>query len=329
MTSFPETRLRRLRELEPMRVLSQETRLSASDLIYPIFICHGREVKDPISPMPGCYQLSLDYILNEVTEVKELGIPAVILFGIPMTKDPLGNEAYDDHGIVQEAIRVIKKAVPDLLVITDVCLCEYTDHGHCGIVRDGRVDNDETLDLLSRTALSHVAAGADVVAPSAMMDGQVKSIRTSLDVHGYDHVPIISYAAKYESAFYGPFRVAAESTPQFGNRRGYQMDPANWRMAMREIESDVQEGADVVMIKPALAYLDIIARARERFDLPIAAYNVSGEFSMVKAAAANEWLDGERVTIEILTAIKRAGADIILTYHAKEVAKWLGDHRDL
>lgn len=312
-----------------MRVLSQETRLSASDLIYPIFICHGREVKDPISPMPGCYQLSLDYILNEVTEVKELGIPAVILFGIPMTKDPLGNEAYDDHGIVQEAIRVIKKAVPDLLVITDVCLCEYTDHGHCGIVRDGRVDNDETLDLLSRTALSHVAAGADVVAPSAMMDGQVKSIRTSLDVHGYDHVPIISYAAKYESAFYGPFRVAAESTPQFGNRRGYQMDPANWRMAMREIESDVQEGADVVMIKPALAYLDIIARARERFDLPIAAYNVSGEFSMVKAAAANEWLDGERVTIEILTAIKRAGADIILTYHAKEVAKWLGDHRDL
>ena len=329
MTSFPETRLRRLRELEPMRVLSQETRLSASDLIYPIFICHGREVKDPISPMPGCYQLSLDYILNEVTEVKELGIPAVILFGIPMTKDPLGNEAYDDHGIVQEAIRVIKKAVPDLLVITDVCLCEYTDHGHCGIVRDGRVDNDETLDLLSRTALSHVAAGADVVAPSAMMDGQVKSIRTSLDVHGYDHVPIISYAAKYESAFYGPFRVAAESTPQFGNRRGYQMDPANWRMAMREIESDVQEGADVVMIKPALAYLDIIARARERFDLPIAAYNVSGEFSMVKAAAANEWLDGERVTIEILTAIKRAGANIILTYHAKEVAKWLGDHRDL
>ena len=312
-----------------MRVLSQETRLSASDFIYPLFICHGREVKDPIGPMPGCYQLSLDYILNEVTEVKELGIPAVILFGIPMTKDPLGNEAYDDHGIVQEAIRVIKKAVPDLLVITDVCLCEYTDHGHCGIVRDGRVDNDETLDLLSRTAISHVAAGADVVAPSAMMDGQVKSIRTSLDVHGYDHVPIISYAAKYESAFYGPFRVAAESTPQFGNRRGYQMDPANWRMAMREIESDIQEGADVVMIKPAVAYLDIIARARERFDLPIAAYNVSGEFSMVKAAAANEWLDGERVTIEILTAIKRAGANIILTYHAKEVAKWIDDHRDL
>ena len=329
MASFPETRLRRLRELEPMRVLSQETRLSASDFIYPLFICHGREVKDPIGPMPGCYQLSLDYILNEVTEVKELGIPAVILFGIPMTKDPLGNEAYDDHGIVQEAIRVIKKAVPDLLVITDVCLCEYTDHGHCGIVRDGRVDNDETLDLLSRTAISHVAAGADVVAPSAMMDGQVKSIRTSLDVHGYDHVPIISYAAKYESAFYGPFRVAAESTPQFGNRRGYQMDPANWRMAMREIESDIQEGADVVMIKPAVAYLDIIARARERFDLPIAAYNVSGEFSMVKAAAANEWLDGERATIEILTAIKRAGANIILTYHAKEVAKWLDDHRDL
>ena len=329
MASFPETRLRRLRELGPMRALSQETRLSASDFIYPLFICHGREVKDPIGPMPGCYQLSLDYILNEVTEVKELGIPAVILFGIPMTKDPLGNEAYDDHGIVQEAIRVIKKAVPDLLVITDVCLCEYTDHGHCGIVRDGRVDNDETLDLLSRTAISHVAAGADVVAPSAMMDGQVKSIRTSLDVHGYDHVPIISYAAKYESAFYGPFRVAAESTPQFGNRRGYQMDPANWRMAMREIESDIQEGADVVMIKPAVAYLDIIARARERFDLPIAAYNVSGEFSMVKAAAANEWLDGERVTIEILTAIKRAGANIILTYHAKEVAKWLDDHRDL
>ena len=323
MATFPQVRLRRLRELEPLRVLSQETRLSVSDFIYPIFVTHGRDIRVEIEPMPGCYQLSLDHLLAEVTEVAELGIPAVLLFGIPQTKDPLAQEAYDEQGIIQEAIRVIKQAVPHLLVITDVCLCEYTDHGHCGIVGDDRVDNDKTLELLSRTALSHVLAGADVVAPSAMMDGQVAAIRTNLNENGYKDVPIIAYAAKYASSFYGPFRVAAESTPQFGDRRSYQMDPGNWRMAMREIEMDIEEGADIVMVKPALAYLDVIARAKERFNHPIAAYNVSGEFSMVKAAAANNWVDEERVTLEILTAIKRAGADIIISYHAKEVAKIL------
>ena len=323
MATFPQVRLRRLRELEPLRVLSQETRLSISDFIYPIFVTHGRDIRAEIEPMPGCYHLSLDHLLSEVTEVAELGIPAVLLFGIPQTKDPLAQEAYDEQGIIQEAIRVIKQAVPQLLVITDVCLCEYTDHGHCGIVRDDRVDNDKTLELLSKTALSHVRAGADVVAPSAMMDGQVAAIRTSLNENGYKDVPIIAYAAKYASAFYGPFRVAAESTPQFGDRRSYQMDPGSWRMAMREIETDIEEGADIVMVKPALAYLDVIARAKERFNHPIAAYNVSGEFSMVKAAAANGWLDEERATLEILTAIKRAGADIIISYHSKEVAKIL------
>ena len=265
--------------------LSRETRLSTSDFIYPMFVTHGRDVRDEIEPMPGCYQLSLDHLPAEVTEVAELGIPAVLLFGIPQAKDPWAHEAYNEQGIIQEAIRVIKQAVPRLLVITDVCLCEYTDHGHCGVVEDGRVDNDKTLELLARTALSHVLAGADVVAPSAMMDGQVQSIRTTLDQSGFKDVPIIGYAAKYSSAFYGPFRVAAESSPQFGDRRGYQMDPGNWRMAMREIESDIQEGADIVMVKPALAFLDVIARAKERFNHPIAAYNVSGEYSMVKAAA--------------------------------------------
>ncbi len=325
MAIFPQVRLRRLRELESLRVLSQETRLSTSDFIYPIFVTHGRDIRVEIEPMPGCYHLSLDHLLAEVTEVAELGIPAVLLFGIPQTKDPLAMEAYDEQGIIQEAIRVIKQAVPHLLVITDVCLCEYTDHGHCGVVRDDRVDNDKTLELLSRTALSHVLAGADVVAPSAMMDGQVAAIRTGLNESGYKDVPIIAYAAKYASAFYGPFRVAAESTPQFGDRRSYQMDPGNWRMAMREIETDIEEGADIVMVKPALAYLDVIARAKERFNHPIAAYNVSGEFSMVKAAAANDWLDQERVTLEILTAIKRAGADIIISYHSKEVARILNE----
>ena len=325
MASFPQVRLRRLRELEPLRGLSRETHLSTGDLIYPMFVTHGQNVRQEIEPMPGCYQLSLDHLVSEVTEVAQLGIPGVLLFGIPQRKDPQGEEAYDDHGIIQEAIRVIKGAIPGLLVITDVCLCEYTDHGHCGVAEDGQVDNDRTLELLSKTALSHVLAGADVVAPSAMMDGQVKAIRALLDENGFKDVPIMAYAAKYDSAFYGPFRVAAESTPQFGDRRSYQMDPANWRMAMREIEADIQEGADIVMVKPALAYLDVIARARDRFDHPIAAYNVSGEFSMVKAAAANGWLEERRVTLEILTAIKRAGADIILTYHAKEVARWLNE----
>ena len=323
MVAFPHVRLRRLRELAPLRVLSQETRLSASDFIYPMFVTHGRDVQVPIEPMPGCYQFSLDHLLAEVTEVAELGIPGVLLFGIPQHKDPWAHEAYDEQGIIQEAIRVIKQAVPDLLVITDVCLCEYTDHGHCGVIEDGRVDNDKTLELLARTALSHVLAGADVVAPSAMMDGQVRAIRTILDDNKFENVPIIAYAAKYASSFYGPFRVAAESAPQFGDRRGYQMDPSNWRMAMREIETDIEEGADIVMVKPALAYLDVIARAKERYNHPIAAYNVSGEFSMVKAAAANGWVDEDRITMEILTAIKRAGSDIILSYHAKDVARWL------
>ncbi len=329
MPSFPQVRLRRLRGLEPLRLLAQETRLSVSDFIYPIFVTHGRDVRQEIGPMPGCYQLSLDHLLSEVTEVAQLGIPGVLLFGIPQSKDPMALEAYDEQGIIQEAIRVIKKAVPDLLVITDVCLCEYTDHGHCGIVADGRVDNDRTLELLAKTALSHVLAGADVAAPSAMMDGQVRAVRSVLDENKFEDVPIIAYAAKYASAFYGPFRVAADSTPQFGDRRGYQMDPANWRMAMREIEGDIEEGADIVMVKPALAYLDVIARARERYNYPIAAYNVSGEFSMVKAAASNEWLDERRATLEILTAIKRAGADIILSYHAKDVARWLRETGDL
>ena len=323
MASFPQSRMRRLRELGPLRALSQETRLSVSDFIYPMFVTHGRHVQEPIEPMPGCYQLSLDHLLEEVNEIAQLGVPGVLLFGLPESKDPLALEAYDEQGIIQEAIRVIKSAVPGLLVVTDVCLCEYTDHGHCGIVENGRVDNDRSLELLSRTALSHVLAGADVVAPSAMMDGQVKAIRTTLDDSGYEEAPIIAYAAKYASAFYGPFRVAADSTPQFGDRAGYQMDPANWRMAMREIEMDIQEGADVVMIKPALAYLDVIARAKDRFDHPIAAYNVSGEFSMVKAAAGNGWLDEQRAMMEVLTSIKRAGADIIFSYHAKELARLL------
>ena len=325
MVSFPQLRLRRLRELAPLRVLSRETRLSVSDFIYPIFVTHGRDVREEIGPMPGCYHLSLDHLLTEVREVAQLGIPGVLLFGIPQVKDPRGQEAYDEQGIIQEAIRVIKQAVPDLLIITDVCLCEYTDHGHCGIIENGRVDNDKTLDLLARTALSHVLAGADVVAPSAMMDGQVKAVRSRLDGDGFAQVPIIAYAAKYASAFFEPFRTAAESSPQFGDRRGYQMDPGNWRMAMREIESDIQEGADIVMVKPALAYLDVIARARDRFNHPIAAYNVSGEYAMVKAAAANDWLDELQATLELLTAIKRAGADIILSYHAKEVARVLSE----
>ena len=309
--------------------MSRETRLAVSDFIYPLFVTHGRGVRKEIGPMPGCYQMSVDNLVGEVEEVAHLGIPAVILFGIPESKDPWARDAYDEQGIIQEAIRAIKKATPGLLVVTDVCICEYTDHGHCGFVQEGRVDNDKSLELLSRIALSHVLAGADVVAPSAMMDGQVKAIRFTLDENEFKNAPIIGYAAKYASAFYGPFRVAAESSPQFGDRLGYQMDPANWRMAMREIELDIQEGADVVMIKPALAYLDVIARARERFDHPIAAYNVSGEFSMVKAAGANGWLEEQRVALEILTAIKRAGADIIISYHAKEVAKFLKDTGDI
>jgi len=325
LVSFPDLRLRRVRDQEPLRRLTRETSLSPSQLIYPMFVTHGEKVKEPIEPMPGCHHLSLDMLAEDVGESADLGIPAILLFGLPSEKDPLGSEAYDPEGIIQEAIKTIKKETPEMMVITDVCLCEYTDHGHCGVIDNGHVDNDATLELLARTALSHVQAGADMVAPSAMMDGQVRALRNVLDSHEYSGVPVMGYAAKFASAFYGPFRVAADSTPQFGDRRSYQMDPANARMAMREIESDIAEGADIVMVKPAMAYLDIIRRARERFDHPLAAYNVSGEYSMIKAAASQGWIDGKAITMELLTAIKRAGADFILTYHAKEAARWLKD----
>ncbi len=323
MTSFPEARLRRVRELEPVRSLVRETRLSASNFIYPLFVTHGLGIKQPIEPMPGNYQLSLDMLEEEIAEIVGLNIPAVLLFGIPEQRDPTGSDAYDPEGIIQEAIRVIKRAAPGLMVVGDVCLCEYTDHGHCGIIDGHRIDNDQTLELLARTALAQVQAGVHMVAPSAMMDGQVRVIRKALDANGAESVPIMGYAAKYASAFYGPFRVAADSTPQFGDRRSYQMDPANRRMALREIEGDIAEGADIVMVKPALAYLDVIKTARERFDHPMAAYNVSGEFSMVKGAARQGWIDERSVTLELLTAIKRAGADIIISYHAKDAARWL------
>ena len=323
MVSFPDLRLRRVRELGPVRAMVRETALSPSSFVYPLFVAHGSGVREPIEPMPGCYHMSLDVLPQEIDEVVELGLPAVLLFGLPPEKDPVGSGAYDPEGIIQEAVRVIKRRAPGLLVITDVCLCEYTDHGHCGIIDNGRIDNDQSLELLARSALTHAQAGTDIVAPSAMMDGQVKAIRQTLNDHGYTDVPIMGYAAKYASSFYGPFRVAADSTPQFGDRRSYQMDPANRRMAMREIESDIAEGADIVMVKPALAYLDVIREARDRFDHPMAAYNVSGEFSMVKAASQNGWIDEKPVTLELLTAIRRAGADITISYHAKDVARWL------
>ncbi len=323
MVSFPDLRLRRLRGTPSMRDLARETRLSPTQFVYPMFVTHGQGRKEPIEPMPGCYHLSLDLLSEDVGEASDLNIPAVLLFGLPAEKDPMGSEGYDPEGIIQEAIRVIKRDNPGMMVITDVCMCEYTDHGHCGIVENGRIDNDQTLELLARTAVSHAQVGADMVAPSAMMDGQVWAIRQALNDHGYTDLPIMGYAAKYASAFYGPFRVAADSTPQFGDRRSYQMDPANQRMAMREIESDIAEGADIVMVKPALSYLDVIRQARDRFDHPLAAYNVSGEYSMVKAAARQGWIAEKPITLELLTAVKRAGADIILSYHAKEVAKWL------
>ena len=323
MSRFPRLRLRRMRDTEALRSLAQETRISVSDFIYPVFVTHGRGVRNPIDPMPGMYQLSLDNLIAEVGEVAALGIDAVLLFGLPANKDPEGTEAYEPNGIVQEAVRVIKQTVPEMLVITDVCLDEFTDHGHCGVIKNGRVDNDATLELLARMAVCQAAAGADVVAPSAMMDGQVASIREGLDDNGFDHLPIMAYSAKYASSFYGPFRVAADSAPQFGDRRGYQMDTANSREALREIQMDIDEGADMIMVKPALAYLDVISRARREFGYPMAAYNVSGEYAMVKAAAENEWIDGQRITLEILTAIKRAGADMIISYHAKEAARWL------
>ena len=327
MSSFPQVRLRRLREQPSLRRMAQETRLSVSDFIYPMFVTHGRDLRVEIDPMPGIYQLSLDHLMSEVSEVAALGLPSVLLFGIPARKDARGTEAYEPGGIVQEAIRIIKETTPELMVVTDVCLCEYTDHGHCGVIVDRRVDNDQTLELLAEAAVSHARAGADMVAPSAMMDGQVGAIRSALDSNGFENVPIMAYSAKYASAFYGPFRVAAESAPQFGDRSGYQMDTANKQQAMAEIEQDIQEGADIVMVKPALAYLDVLAAAKKTFNRPMAAYNVSGEYSMVKAAAENEWIDGQRITMEILTAIKRAGANFILSYHAKEVARWLEAER--
>ncbi len=323
MSPSTTTRLRRLRETNSLRSMVRETSLAVSHLIYPIFVTHGRDKREPVDPMPGSYHLSLDKLLDEVDEVAELGIPGVILFGLPARKDAVGSEAYDSGGIIQEAIRVIKKTIPNLMVITDVCLCQYTNHGHCGVISNGRIDNDATVELYAKTAVSHAEAGADMVAPSGMMDGQVAAIRDGLDDGGFGHLPIMAYAAKHASAFYGPFRVAADSAPQSGDRRSYQMDPANGRMALREIQADIDEGADIVMVKPALAYLDVIARARDRFDHPIAAYNVSGEYSLVKAAAANEWINEEQVTLELLTGIRRAGADMIITYHAKDAARWL------
>jgi porphobilinogen synthase len=319
----PFARFRRLRRSEGLRGLVRETRLSPADFVYPLFVAHGHGLRQEIESMPGQYHLSVDGLAREAEELRALGIPAVLLFGLPAAKDEDGSEAYADDGIVQEAVRALKRAAPDLVVITDVCLCEYTSHGHCGVVVDGEVDNDRTLELLARTALSHARAGVDMVAPSDMMDGRVAAIRRALDENGFGQLPIMAYAAKYASAFYGPFRVAADSAPQFGDRRGYQMDPPNVREALREIEADIAEGADIVMVKPALAYLDVLARARRRFDLPLAAYNVSGEYAMVKAADRLGWLDGRRAALEVLTAIKRAGADIIITYHAKEAAAWL------
>ncbi|MCH8052114.1 MAG: porphobilinogen synthase [Chloroflexi bacterium] len=317
-------RFRRLRSSEAMRSLVRETRLSPAGFVYPLFVVPGEGVRTEIASMPGQYQISIDEAVREAEEVVSLGIGGVLIFGLPSAKDEAGSEAYASDGIAQRAVRALKTAQPDLLVITDVCLCEYTSHGHCGIILDdGSVDNDRTIDLLAQVAVSHVEAGADLVAPSDMMDGRVAAIRSALDRSGFESTPIMSYAAKQASAFYGPFRVAAESAPQFGDRRGYQMDPANSREAMREIESDIEEGADIVMVKPALTNLDLIARARERFDLPLAAYNVSGEYAMLKAAVAAGYLEEERATLELLTGIKRAGADIILTYHAKEAARWL------
>ena len=323
MAGFPQLRLRRLRRTESLRALIRETRVDIGDLVYPLFAVKGKGVKQEITSMPGIFRFSTDQLSKEAEEIAKLGIPAVLLFGIPEHKDELGSSAYHPEGIIQQAIRSIKQSVPDLLVITDVCLCEYTSHGHCGAVVNGYIDNDQTLPLLARTALSHAEAGADIVAPSDMMDGRVRAIRETLDEKGFQHIPIFSYAAKYASAFYGPFREAAESTPQFGDRRSYQMDPPNVREALREVEQDIAEGADIIMVKPALAYLDIIRRVRDTFNCPLAAYNVSGEYAMVKAATQRGWLDEKQIILEILTAIKRAGADIIITYHAKEAAAWL------
>ena len=320
---FPIHRMRRLRATGPMRDLVRETRLEPSQFILPLFVCPGERVRREIGSMPGHCQLSVDELVRECAEAQSLGIGGVILFGLPETKDDTASGAYAEDGIVQRALRAVKREVPKLLLFTDVCSCEYTSHGHCGKVVDGDVDNDQTLEWLAASALSHARAGADIVAPSDMMDGRVAAIRKALDENGYSKTPILSYAAKFASVFYGPFREAAESAPQFGDRRSYQMDPANGREAMREIELDIEEGADMIMVKPALPYLDLICQARQRFDVPLAAYQVSGEFSMIVAAARNGWIDYDRAMMESLTSIRRAGADIVLTYFAKEAAKLL------
>ena len=320
---FPLYRPRRLRESPLLRKMVRETQLRVDDFVYPLFAVHGRGVREPIASMPGQFHLSVDELLRECKDAASMGIPAVLLFGLPADKDPRGTEAYAEDGIIQQAVRAVKETIPDLLVVTDVCLCEYTSHGHCGVVEEGRVRNDPTLDLLARTAVSHVEAGADMVAPSDMMDGRVAAIREALDENGNQETPIMAYSAKYASAFYGPFREAADSTPQFGDRRSYQMDPANSVEAMREVALDVDEGADIVMVKPALPYLDIIAKVKSEFGLPVAAYSVSGEYAMLRAAGQLGWLDEEAAMMEALTGIRRAGADIIITYFAKEAARIL------
>jgi len=323
LPDFPVSRLRRLRKTPALRDMFRETTVSKADLIYPVFIVEGENIKKEISSMPGQFQMSIDNAIRECAELESLGIKSVLLFGIPLAKDEAGSGAYADDGIIQRAVREIKKNFPEMLVITDVCLCEYTSHGHCGVVEGGYVQNDETLELLAKEAVSHAQAGADIIAPSDMMDGRVAAIRNALDTAGFEETPIMAYSAKYSSAFYGPFREAAESAPQFGDRKTYQMDFGNSDEAMREIALDIQEGADIVMVKPALSYLDLIRRTKDTFNMPIAAYNVSGEYSMVKAAAANGWLDEGKVMMEILTSIKRAGADVIITYFAKDAARIL------
>lgn len=324
---YPDYRPRRLRRNESFRRMIRETTLSVDHLIYPLFLVNGRGVRRPIASMPGMFQLSIDEAVKEVRECRSLKIPAIILFGVPDKKDEKASGAYDPNGIIQRAMRTLKEKVPEMLVIGDVCLCEYMSHGHCGIVQDQEVDNDATLELLARTALSQAKAGADMVAPSDMMDGRVAEIRQALDENGYDQIPIMAYSAKYASAFYGPFREAAESAPKFGDRKSYQMDPANFREALREVTLDVEEGADIIMVKPALAYLDVICRVREEFDLPLAAYQVSGEYAMIKAAAKLGWMDEKAVMMESLYSIRRAGADMILTYFAREAAAFLQESR--
>ena len=321
---YPSYRMRRLRRTPAIRDLVRETRLQLDDLVYPLFVIAGENIKNPISSMPGCYQLSIGNVLPEVREIVQLGIKAILLFGIPAHKDPAATGAYDSEGIVQMAIRAIKDEFPDLVIITDVCLCEYTDHGHCGVVQEGEVLNDVTLELLSKMAVTHAESGADIVAPSDMMDGRVAAIRNALDDDGFIDTILMSYSSKFASAFYGPFREAAESAPAFGDRKTYQMDPANGEEAVREALLDIEEGADMIMVKPAIPFLDVIHAVKQETKFPLAAYNVSGEYAMIKAAAANGWLDEERAVVEAVTGIKRAGADLIITYHAKDLATWLG-----